>query len=80
MKDIFKRCMKLVYPQSVGDGQLTGMIRVFYMGYLEGISNCDKQSEGDFVTAEIVLLGETLCDVEFVPDDSWKWWLDEKSR
>ena len=73
MKEAFLRCMKYMYPVAVeNDRQVRDLIKVFSMGYIEGLERVGADRE-----KMAVLVGEVkaITDFNWWPDNSWRWWL-----
>lgn len=73
LRKAFFECMELVYGfHAIPDHQLSDVVRIFIMGWCESL-----REHEDFPAIEKVApLMLEVADSRWIPDDSWRWWLN----
>lgn len=83
MKELFKEAMRHMYASGVPETQLADLIRVYSMGWADSLLNTTGRVgvNDPIIKAtlhwqylEWMRMCKPLCESDFVPDDSWKWW------
>ncbi len=71
MKESFLRAMKHVYPKGgVSPQQHRDLVRTYSMGWADALMSIEAKKDLE----EWVLDHSGLADLNWWPDDSWKWW------
>lgn len=84
-QSLFRSQMKkLGFSESVDDDTLRQMIWKFVLGIIYGVAKLPNEEERNdpewfqfCITplAELVELGKEIMSPEWIPDNSWKWWV-----
>lgn len=81
MKLSSKQTLRLIFPYEIPPIQHRDVIRIYTMGWLDSMkmmaetSITDKEKESVKGMVRECLIGlEAIADLDWLPDDSWKWW------
>ena len=76
-KVAFRKCMTRLYGEHpVQAGQLADLARVFFMGWVEAAFQYAGE-EGFDIRIKSMAEANQVVELDWVPDDSWKWWIPE---